>query len=337
MEAPPIHSALLLTTTWVFDRPGAPAPPSPLTRVGGLSLVLRTILTLQRGGVTRIIVLGGAETGALRRQLQGDPRVQAEVRWLPVREFPPSDPRTWEVLASLFSAPYLVVGTSAVFPVSLVARVREEGRKGEPVVVMRDAVLRQACPEHSRGSQREQVGGEAGGVVTVETAVTLALNVNLVLIPEGFVSPGWASPQDSPQPLQAALERGVRQGQVKVLPLEPDWYREVSGGKTGVAESIEEAEWALLRSLKGGLEGYVDRHFNRKCSQWITQFLVHTPLTPNAVTYLATVVGLLAAGAFAMGGYTAGVLGALLFQLSAILDCCDGEVARLKFLESRFG
>jgi phosphatidylglycerophosphate synthase len=41
--------------------------------------------------------------------------------------------------------------------------------------------------------------------------------------------------------------------------------------------------------------------------------------------------------AFGVGGYAAGVIGALLFQLSTILDCCDGEVARLKFMESAFG
>jgi phosphatidylglycerophosphate synthase len=81
----------------------------------------------------------------------------------------------------------------------------------------------------------------------------------------------------------------------------------------------------------------VDRHFNRKCSKWITQWLVGTPLTPNGVTILATAVGLLAAAAFGLGGYAEGIIGALLFQLSAILDCCDGEVARLKFLESSMG
>ena len=30
-------------------------------------------------------------------------------------------------------------------------------------------------------------------------------------------------------------------------------------------------------------------------------------------------------------------MGALLFQLSVIIDCCDGEVARLTFSESKFG
>src|SRR5262249_38407905 len=35
--------------------------------------------------------------------------------------------------------------------------------------------------------------------------------------------------------------------------------------------------------------------------------------------------------------YAFGVYGALLFWLAVIIDGCDGEVARLKFLESRFG
>jgi phosphatidylglycerophosphate synthase len=89
--------------------------------------------------------------------------------------------------------------------------------------------------------------------------------------------------------------------------------------------------------LKGPLDGFVDRYFNRKCSSWLTRWLLQTSLSPNAITILSTIVGLFAAGAFAVGSYFAGMLGAMLFQLAAILDCCDGEVARLKFLESPFG
>lgn len=326
-QAPCIDGALILATGRIFHRPGEPSPSDPLTDVGGLSLFQRTLLTLQRGGVSRFIVLAGEETEALKQQLHGDARVTSVVRWLPVAEFPPDDLRTWEVLAGMFGGPYVVAGTGAVFPASLVARLRDEGRTGEPVVVTRGGVLRQA--QHERVRE-----GNVGGVVTIEDATALALDVDLVAIPATFTGPGWADAQDGAYPVQAALERGIRKGQVRTLPLDGDWYQDVC---VEGAATPEQAEWTLLRSLKGGLEGFVDRHFNRKCSKWITSVLLQTPLTPNGVTLLAASVGLLAGLVLAMGGYAAGVAGALLFQLSAILDCCDGEVARLKFMESPFG
>lgn len=340
MEHSPIESALILATTRIFNRPAGPSPAHSLTDVGGLSLFQRTVLTLQRGGISRFIVLAGEEAEALKRQLHGDARVKAGVRWLPVREFPPGDPRTWEALSGMFGGPYLVAGTGAVFPASLVARMREQGAKGEPVIMVRDEMERNRLPNETGAYGRTplQAGGgmsqAAAGVVTVEEAAALALDVDLAAIPPAFTSPGWAGAQDGEYPLQAAIERGIRQGQVRMLPLGGDWYQDVCAGG---AATPEQAEWALLRSLKGGLEGFVDRHFNRKCSKWITSALLQTPLTPNGVTVLAALVGLLSGAVFAWGGYAAGIAGALLFQLSAILDCCDGEVARLKFLESPFG
>src|SRR5438445_10574912 len=138
MDRAPIDSALILTTTRLFNRPGEPPPASPLTVVGGLSLFQRTLLTLQRGGLSRFIVLAGDEMEDLKRQLQADYRIRAEMRWLPVLEFSPGDPRTWEIFPGLFGTSYLVVGTGAVFPASLVARVRQEAGNGEPLVVGRD-------------------------------------------------------------------------------------------------------------------------------------------------------------------------------------------------------
>lgn len=340
MEQVPVESALILATARIFNRPGEPVPASSLTAVGGLSLFQRTILTLQRGGISRFVVLAGEETEALKRRLRGDERIKAEVRWLPVREFPPGDPRTWEALSSLFGGPYLVAGTGAVFPVSLVARVREESGKGEPIVIVRGMAEPARVPNGVAAYGHTPLQAGAGlsqaiaGVLTVEEAAALALDVDLAAIPSAFTSPGWAGSQDGEYPVQAALERGIRQGQVRMLPLGEDWYQDVCA--EGAATPAQ-AEWTLLRSLKGGLEGFVDRHFNRKCSKWITRALLQTPLTPNGVTVLAAAVGLLSGAVFSLGGYAAGIAGALLFQLSAILDCCDGEVARLKFMESPFG
>jgi phosphatidylglycerophosphate synthase len=96
-------------------------------------------------------------------------------------------------------------------------------------------------------------------------------------------------------------------------------------------------EDGLFKGLESASDGWVDRHLNRKLSRWFSQRFVRTPLTPNHVTCLAFAVGLLAAFCFAHASWAGGVLGAVLLQCSAVIDCCDGEIARLKFLESTSG
>jgi 1L-myo-inositol 1-phosphate cytidylyltransferase / CDP-L-myo-inositol myo-inositolphosphotransferase len=97
------------------------------------------------------------------------------------------------------------------------------------------------------------------------------------------------------------------------------------------------AEHELLSALENPRDGQVDTYFNRKLSRWLTRWLLRTPLSPNQITVLAGVVGVLGALWFLPGGYWGPLLGALLLQFSVVLDCCDGEVARMKFMESPLG
>jgi phosphatidylglycerophosphate synthase len=96
-------------------------------------------------------------------------------------------------------------------------------------------------------------------------------------------------------------------------------------------------ERGLFKGLASTSDGWVDRHLNRQLSPWCSRQLLRLPVTPNQVTLVACAIGLLAALCFAHGSWASGVLGALLLQWSAVIDCCDGEVARLKFLESTSG
>ena len=96
-------------------------------------------------------------------------------------------------------------------------------------------------------------------------------------------------------------------------------------------------ERGLFRGLKSASDGWVDRYLNRTLSPWFSRWFLRLPLTPNHVTLVALTIGLLSAMCFARGGWVSNVIGALLLQWSAVIDCCDGEVARLKFLESTSG
>ncbi len=81
----------------------------------------------------------------------------------------------------------------------------------------------------------------------------------------------------------------------------------------------------------------MSRHVERRISLAITRRLVGTSITPNAMTLVSLAMGLLGAPFFLSSDPLLQVAGSLLFLTHSILDGCDGELARLKFLESPGG
>ena len=84
-------------------------------------------------------------------------------------------------------------------------------------------------------------------------------------------------------------------------------------------------------------DSFVDRTITRFFSRQITRFFLQTSLSPNTITLLSLVIGLISAVYFFQGTYGNNLIGAGLLVLSAWIDCTDGEIARLKFMESEIG
>jgi phosphatidylglycerophosphate synthase len=97
------------------------------------------------------------------------------------------------------------------------------------------------------------------------------------------------------------------------------------------------AESRLLGGLVKKEDGILTRLVSRKISLAVTRRLAGTRVTPNAMTLVCLALGLAAAWSFVSPAPARQIAGGLLFLLHSILDGCDGELARLKFQESRLG
>src|SRR5205823_417528 len=84
-------------------------------------------------------------------------------------------------------------------------------------------------------------------------------------------------------------------------------------------------------------DGFVSRVLNRPISRRITHLLLKSPIHPNAWTIAIFALPLIACIFLIRGNYLSVVIGAAIFQVFSILDGCDGEIARAKNLESKFG
>ncbi len=81
----------------------------------------------------------------------------------------------------------------------------------------------------------------------------------------------------------------------------------------------------------------VNRFINRPLASLLVSALVPTAITPNQVTFAAFFIGLGGAFAFSRGTPGLVVLGAALAQLSSVVDCADGMLARARGQMSDFG
>lgn len=70
----------------------------------------------------------------------------------------------------------------------------------------------------------------------------------------------------------------------------------------------------------------------------ITWFFVNfTSFTPNHVSLMALIFGLLASIFYLQGTHSALVVGAVLFEIAFVLDCTDGKIARVNNSGTKFG
>ncbi len=135
----------------------------------------------------------------------------------------------------------------------------------------------------------------------------------------------------------STLTGGVRclaaEGKVNVFDIRGRFWLDVDDPK-----DLDRAERELLGQMRDKPnDGPVSRYINRPVSMRISRHLARLPVTPNQISLVSFFCSLIAAGFFALGGYSALLTGGVLAQFASIIDGCDGEVARLKYCKSDFG
>lgn len=87
------------------------------------------------------------------------------------------------------------------------------------------------------------------------------------------------------------------------------------------------------------VEELVDRFVHRPLAALLVPLLARLSLTPNQVTLLSGIVGVLAGAALAWGADRPGarLAGGVLLFVAVVLDCCDGQLARARGIFSTTG
>lgn len=102
-------------------------------------------------------------------------------------------------------------------------------------------------------------------------------------------------------------------------------------------DDIPAAERWLLRSSDKPQDGFISKAINRPVSRALSRTLLKSSITPRAWTLSIFALPIIAFVFLQRGNYVGLLVGAALFQIFSMLDGCDGEIARAKYLESESG
>lgn len=133
--------------------------------------------------------------------------------------------------------------------------------------------------------------------------------------------------------LPRRLARADNAVDLEQVPLEPAEFVVPAG----TPDERRRAERLLLGTLFKPTDGIISRKLNRHLSLRVTSWLLGTSVTPNQMTVVAFGFGLAAIAVVLRYGSAGFIPGAVLLQIQSILDGCDGEISRLKYLRSRMG
>ena len=316
--------------------PDAQAPPSkPLTRVGGVPLIVRTLVHLKRKGVRRAVVVTGYRADEVRATLEGEARLEG----LDVVFAHNGDWRKSNGVSVLTARPhvkgeFLLLMADHVFsPDMLDVVLREEARPDADGAVL--AIDRKIDDVYDLDDATLVRTDSRGAIVAISKELSDfdAVDTGLFRCSSGLFSALQAEQTERGDcSLSNGVQRLAGQGRMGTIDVGAAWWQDVD-----TPGASAHAEHMLFEACRKPVDGLVARHFNRNISLFVSRRLKDLPIHPNAVSVFNMLLGVAAAFAVMHPTYGWLLLGALLLEANSVLDGVDGELARVRLQESKRG
>lgn len=306
---------------------GTPKPAHPLL---GVPLLARTLLSLERAGITDAYVVLGYEAERVRAAIEKVSRIRLRIHWLYNPEW--RRPNGVSVLAAAehLHRPFILTMADHLFDPGIVTALRRKGPVAEGIDLAVDSHidrvfdLDDATKVRVENGRIADIGKSLTAYDAIDTGVFLATPAVFTALREAMV--------DGSVSLSDGVRRLAEQGAAHVTDIGDRMWQDID-----TPEAFAEGERKLLAGVRKATDGPIARTINRPLSVALSRRLVRTPVTPNQLSVINLAIGLGAAACAALGNYGGFLVGGILFQLASILDGVDGEVAKLTFQSSPRG
>ncbi len=296
----------------------------------GLKIIERVILGAKEAGIREFVIVTGYKGKKLREFLGNGAKYGISISFVQNGNWEKANGISVLAAQKHFSNNFVLLMSDHVFSPKTLVRIQRLKLKNNELALAIDKNLDSVLDVEDTTK------------VTVKNGKAIALNKNL----ESYNAYDTGMFVCSPyifKVLEKTTKRGknslsdgmrelISEGNLRTLDNKGSFWADCDTWK-----DIKFAEKKLLKNLSKPADGILSKKFNRKVSTFITRFLVKTPITPNMISVLIPVLAILTFFLLSKGTYPWLIYGGLMIQFLSIIDGCDGEIARLKFMKSSFG
>ncbi len=271
------------------------------TVFGSLPQIKRLVITAQRAGIKKFTIVTEKGDSSLKDLLSGDKRIESDISWHPLGS---------EV--SLGSDLSLIIQSNLITTPRGLSNFMEHECAPDEIAVLVDS--EDDAWIKSGGDEVSDVFSGGGKAVGAFMASGRLLEKSIM---------------DS-MSMRSFVQEHIGRDKVKLRKFSDSYWMRLDSDRN----NAERAEDLIFAHVGKTATGWLSRNINSKISLPTSRLLVRTPLTPNMISVLINVIGMLCGVFYAIGHP---VWGALFMQAATILDRCDGEVARVKLMETHKG
>lgn len=297
----------------------------------GLKIIERVILTAKETGISEFVIVIGYEGKSIKTLLRDGEKYGVSISYVENKNWEKANGISVLKAKRFFTEHFVLLMSDHIFSSNTLRRIQRLHFKADESVLAVDKNL----------SSANDVGDTTKVVVKGNRVVSLNKNLSdyngfdtgmFVCSPSIFKALERSTRQNK-NSLSDGMRILVKERKLRAFNIQGNFWADCDTYK-----DLKFAEKKLIKSLTKPQDGIVAKSFNRKISGLITKlFLIKTPITPNIITFSTLILVIPTFLLLAKGVYPWIFLGGLLIQFLSILDGCDGEIARLKLLKTKWG
>ncbi len=302
--------------------------PKPLLDVLGLTLIERAILSAKKAGINEFVIVLGYKGRAIKKYLGSGEKHNVKIEYIYNREWKKENGVSILKAEKTVGETFVLLMSDHIFDYRILQNLIKKSRSKCILCVDRspDAYIdmEDATKVRTDGKKIIDIGKDIKKYDAVDCGIFL-LNKEIFKAIKESVKRGETS-------LSAAVKILAKNNKIEVFDIKNLFWLDVDTKKDYV-----QAKKLLLKNLIKQTDGPVSRHINRKVSTALTKLFLKTNTSPDTISLISLFLSVISCHFFVLGNYFSVILGGIMAQLSSIIDGCDGEVARLKFKETKSG